>query len=75
MQPIDLIETYGYRTTKDLVKEKEQVKCNYIIKRCKIPQIPNHPYRILIIGGSGSGKTNSSFNLKSHQTDIDKISL
>ena len=35
MQPIDLIETYGYRTTKDLVKEKEQVKCNYIIKRCK----------------------------------------
>ena len=23
------------------------------------PQIPDHPYRILIIGGSGSGKTNS----------------
>ena len=22
------------------------------------PQIPDHPYRILIIGGSGSGKTN-----------------
>ena len=27
------------------------------------PQIPDHPYRILIIGGSGSGKTNSLFNL------------
>ena len=26
-------------------------------------QIPDHPYRILIIGGSGSGKTNSLFNL------------
>ena len=22
------------------------------------PKIPDHPYRILIIGGSGSGKTN-----------------
>ena len=27
------------------------------------PQIPDHPYRILIIGGSGSGKTNSLLNL------------
>ena len=27
------------------------------------PQISDHPYRILIIGGSGSGKTNSLFNL------------
>ena len=25
------------------------------------PQIPDHPYRTLIIGGSGSGKTNSFF--------------
>ena len=24
-------------------------------------QIPDHPYKILIIGGSGSGKTNSLF--------------
>ena len=31
------------------------------------PQIPDHPYRIIIIiGGSGSGKTNS-FNLISHK--------
>ena len=35
------------------------------------PQIPDHPYRILIIGGSGSGKTNSLFNLINHQSDID----
>ena len=27
------------------------------------PQIPNHPYGILIIRGYGSGKTNSLFDL------------
>ena len=39
------------------------------------PQISDHPYRILIVGGSGSGKTNSLFNLISQQPDIDKIYL
>ena len=39
------------------------------------PQIPDHPYIILIIGGSGTGKTNSLFNLMNQQTDIDKIYL
>ena len=29
--------------------------------------IPGHPYRILIIGGSGSGKTNVLLNLIKHQ--------
>ena len=29
----------------------------------KWPYIPDHPYRILIIGGSGSGKTNALLNL------------
>ena len=37
------------------------------------PQIPHDPYRILIIGGSGSGKTNFLFNLINKQPDIDKI--
>ena len=27
------------------------------------PDIPGHPYRILIIGGSGSRKTNTLLNL------------
>ena len=27
------------------------------------PYIPDHPYRMLIIGGSGSGKTNALINL------------
>ena len=39
------------------------------------PQIPNHPYRMLIIGGSWSGKTNTLFNLINQQLDIDKIYL
>ena len=39
------------------------------------PYIPDHPYRILIMGGSGSGKTNVLFNLINNQPDIDKIYL
>ena len=35
--------------------------------------IPDHPYRILIIGGSESGKTNALLNLMNNQPDIDKI--
>ena len=34
---------------------------------------PDHPYGILIIGGSGSGKTNTLLNLINEQKDIDKI--
>ena len=41
----------------------------------KLPYIPDHPYRILIIGGSGSGKTNTLLNLINEQEDIDKIYL
>ena len=41
----------------------------------KWPYIPDHPYRILIIGGSGSGKTNTLLNLVNEQKDIDKIHL
>ena len=39
------------------------------------PYIPDHPYRILIIGGSGTGKTNALLNLINNQKDIDKIYL
>ena len=41
----------------------------------KWPYIPDHPYKILIIGGSGSGKTNALFNLINKQHVIDKIYL
>ena len=39
------------------------------------PKIPDHQYIILIIGGSGSGETNSLFNLINHQPNINKIYL
>ena len=35
MQSIDLIETYAYRTSKDLLSRKEEIQCNNIIKQCK----------------------------------------
>ena len=67
MQSIDSIETYTYGTSKDLVSEKEGMKCNnktiqkminfYRVIKENIkehnpncPQIPDHPYRILITG-------------------------
>ena len=39
------------------------------------PYIADHPYRILIIGSSGSGKTNVLLILIENQPDIDKIYL
>ena len=27
------------------------------------PEIPDHPYRVLMVGGTGSGKTNALLNL------------
>ena len=39
------------------------------------PYIPDYPYRILIIGGSGSGKANALLNSINNQPDIDKIYL
>ena len=44
----------------------------------KWPYIPHHPYRIIMIGGSGSGKTNALLNLIKEQDChdvIDKIYL
>ena len=39
------------------------------------PYIPDHTYRILIVGGSGSGKTNALLYLINDQQDIDKLYL
>ena len=41
----------------------------------KWPYIQDHPYRILVIVGSGSGKANTLLNLINEQKDIDKIYL
>ena len=39
------------------------------------PEIFDHPYRILITGGSGSGKTNVLLNLINHEPGIGKVYL
>ena len=41
----------------------------------KWPFIPDHMYRLLIIGGSRTGKTNTLLHLTKEQDDIDKIYL
>ena len=41
----------------------------------KWPYIPDHPYRILIIGRSGLGKTKTLLDLINEQKDIEKIDL
>ena len=48
---------------------------NIVEHNSKWPFIPDHTYRILIIGGSGSGKTNALLNLINNQPGIDKICL
>ena len=39
------------------------------------PEIPDHVYRVLTVGGSGSGKTSALLNLINHELDIDKMYL
>ena len=51
----------------------ESVELNHNLNE---PYIPDHSYRALIIGGSGSGKTNVLLNLtKTQRPSIDKIYL
>ena len=48
---------------------------NKIEHNLKWPYIPDHPYRILTMGYSGSRKVNALLNLINNQPDIDKIYL
>ena len=48
---------------------------NYTNENKTEPYIANHPYKILIVGGSGSGKTNELVDLINNQPDIDKTYL
>ena len=48
---------------------------NNIKHNAKWPYITDHPYRIIIIGGSGSGKTDALINLINKQNDLDNIYL
>ena len=57
-------------TNLDSITNENNKKCNE-----KWPYIPDHSYRIIINGGSASGKTNALINLINEQNDIDKIYL
>ena len=46
---------------------KEEIKQN----NSNWPWIPDHPYRMLIVEGSGSGEANALLNLIHHEPDID----
>ena len=48
---------------------------NKIEHNSKRLYIPDHPYRKIVIGGFGSGKTNALLNLINNLPDIDKIYL
>ena len=50
---------------------KSDVKCH----NPNWSEIPDDPCRLLIVWGSGTGKTNSVFNVINYETDIDKIYL
>ena len=58
-----------------MIRFDEYVNENKTQHNLKWPYIPDHPYRILMIGGSGSGKTNALLNLIKNQPDMDKIYL
>ena len=64
---------YGYEFYTESVEYKKIKHKNG--HKSDWPQIPNQTYRILIVGGSGSEKTNALLNLKHHQSEIDKIFL
>ena len=49
------------------------IKTNQNEHNSKWSYIPDQPQRILIIGGSASGKTNALLDLIKNQPDIDKI--
>ena len=58
-----------------MINFDEYVNENKTVHNKNWPYIPDHLCRILIIRGSGSGKTNALINLINEQNDIDKIYL
>ena len=34
-QSVNSVETYAYGINKDLLRKKEEIKCNNIVKQCK----------------------------------------
>ena len=91
MQSIDSTKTYAREMSEDIIHVKENIERYNIIQRCLTltmsqkkdiktynpnqPEIPDHPYRILIIGGLESAKVNVLLHLRNHEHDTDKYYL
>ena len=58
-----------------MINFDDSTKCKQKKHNLKWPYGPDYPYKILIIGGSRSGKTNALLNLINNQPDINKIYL
>ena len=58
-----------------MIKLDDYITENKTEHNPKWPCVSDHPYRILITGGSGSGKTNALLHLIKNQPNIDKIYL
>ena len=58
-----------------MINFDDYTKENIIEHNPNWPYIQDYPYRILIIGSSGSGKTNTLLNLINNQPDIDNVYL
>ena len=67
----DLLEHLKYK----MINFDEDTNENEIEHNSKWPYIPDDPYRMLAVGGFGSGKTNALLNSIGNQPDIDKIYL
>ena len=58
-----------------MINFDEYTNENIIEHNSKWPYNPDYPYRILIVVGSGSRKTNALLSLINNQPDIDEIFL
>ena len=58
-----------------MINFDEYTNANQTEHNSKWPYIPDHPYTILIVGCSGSGKINALLNLINNLRDIDKMYL
>ena len=78
LQTFGKIVSNSYRTSagrvcKTMINLDDYTNENKTEHKSKWRHIRDHPYRILIVGGSGSGKINGLLNLINNQTNIDKI--
>ena len=58
-----------------MIKSDDFTNKNKLKHNLNCPYIPDHPYRIITVGGSVSGKSNAWLNLINHEPYIDKMYL